>query len=91
MDHKGKNEVRVSTDTLMRRVMKSRQLDLFLNQNEANLEETTLSEYLERHGLRARPRCQVPRCGRCPGDQRGTDRAQLWLSDLQGNTEAVQG
>ena len=48
MDHKGKNEVRVSTDTLMRRVMKSRQLDLFLNQNEANLDETTLSEYLRR-------------------------------------------
>ncbi len=48
MNDKDKNEGRVSTDTLMRRVMKSRQLDLFLDQNEANLEETTLPEYLKR-------------------------------------------
>ena len=48
MNDKDKNEGRVSTDTLMRRVMKSRKLDLFLDQNAEYLEEITLPDYLKR-------------------------------------------
>ena len=50
MDHLEKKEGRVSTDTLMRRVMKAHRLDLFLEQNEENLEEISLQDHLKEDG-----------------------------------------
>lgn len=47
MDYLEKKEGRVSTDTLMRRVMKAHRLDLFLEQNEENLEEISLQDHLK--------------------------------------------
>ena len=48
MNHLDKEKSRVSTDTLMRRMMKTRKLDLFLKQNEENLEEISFREYLNK-------------------------------------------
>ena len=44
----GNTGSRVSTDTLMKRVLKTRQLDRFINQNETHLEEITLVDYLKK-------------------------------------------
>ena len=44
----GNTGSRVSTDTLMKRVLKTRQLDRFINQNETHLEEITLADFLKK-------------------------------------------
>ena len=44
----GNTGSRVSTDTLMKRVLKTRQLDRFINQNETHLEEVTLEGFLKK-------------------------------------------